>query len=59
VPVGLVLVALVGVLVYLGRPISIWATLGNVVVFAALVLYMAIRSPKLTGRQPYLPALDV
>lgn len=58
VPVGLVLVSLVGVLVYYGRPISAWATIGNVVIFAALVMYMAIRAPRLTGRQAHLPPIE-
>jgi len=59
VPVGMVLVAWAGVLLYLGRPISGWASIGNVVLAVGLVIYMAVRQPKLTGRQAHLPPLEV
>lgn len=58
VPVGIALVALVGVLVFFGQPISVWATLGNVALFLVMVVLMAIRAPKLTGRQAHMPQVQ-
>jgi NADH-quinone oxidoreductase subunit H len=55
VPMGLGLVALTGLLVYVGRPISIWATIGDAVVVAVAMGWVALRRPPLTGRQEHLP----
>ena len=51
VPLGLGLVALVGVLVAWGRPISIWATLGNLAILGIMLVWMLIRQPVVTGRE--------
>lgn len=59
VPLGLALVVLAGVLVYYGRPISVWATLGNIAVVVVLVVVMAVRPPRMTGRQVNLPPVEV
>ncbi len=59
VPIGLLLVTWVGILVYYGRPISIWATIGNLVIIAAMLVYVALRPPRLTGRQADLPEVGV
>jgi len=58
VPSGLLLVTWAGILVYWGRPISIWATIGDLVILAGLIVYMFIRAPRLTGRQYHLPAVE-
>ncbi len=58
VPIGLGLTALTGLLVYIGRPISIWATIGNLVVLV-VVLWFASRSRvQITGRQTNMPAIE-
>jgi NADH-quinone oxidoreductase subunit H len=55
VPMSLAIVAVVGVLVYWGRPVSIWATVGDLAVVAAALAFMASRKPEMTGRQENLP----
>ncbi len=57
VPIGMALVALAGVLVYYGRAVSIWATLGNVAIVAFALLIVAMRQTEITGRQPNLPPI--
>jgi NADH-quinone oxidoreductase subunit H len=57
VPVGMLLVMWVGLLVYWGRPISPWATIGDLVIATALIIYVLLRQPRLSGRQPDLPAV--
>jgi NADH-quinone oxidoreductase subunit H len=57
VPAGIALVILAAVLVYVGRPVSIWATLGNVAVAAAAVLRFFVSSRTISGRQANLPAI--
>lgn len=51
VPTSLLLVTWAGLLVYWGRPISVWATAGDVTLLAGIVGWMALRRPRLTGRQ--------
>lgn len=55
VPVGMVLAAWAAVLVYWGRPVSFWTTLGNVVLAVGMIAWMAVREPSVTGRQRRLP----
>ncbi len=54
VPLGLGLVALVGVLVAWGKPISIWAPLGNLVLLGVMLVWMLVSKPVLTGRETNL-----
>lgn len=54
VPMGLGLVALSGVLVYFGKPVSVWATVGNAVVIGLTLIWVGfLQAP--TGRQEHLP----
>lgn len=55
VPVGMILVAWTGVLVYLGKPTSIWATIGDLALLGSIMLYVAIQKPPISGRQLDLP----
>jgi NADH-quinone oxidoreductase subunit H len=55
VPMSMTLTALATLLLYLGRPQSIWATIGNVAIVAGGLVFMAIRKPAITGRQRSLP----
>ncbi|MBI4579348.1 MAG: NADH-quinone oxidoreductase subunit NuoH [Planctomycetes bacterium] len=55
VPVGLLAVTWAGVLVYQGCPMSFWATVGNAVIVAAMLTCVAVRPPRLSGRQLDLP----
>lgn len=58
VPMGLGLVALTGVLVYFAKPVSIWATIGNIAVVAITMAWVTLRQPPLTGRQEHLPPVE-
>ncbi len=58
VPLGLVLVAWTGLLVYWRRPESVWATLGELVILAGVVGYVALRRTPVTGRQSNLPPVQ-
>lgn len=55
VPMGLGLVALTGLLIYMGNPTTVWATIGNIAILAAAIAWAAFRKPPVTGRQAYLP----
>jgi NADH-quinone oxidoreductase subunit H len=57
IPMGIALVALAAVLVYVGRAVSIWATIGDVAIFAAAVLKFYLSPPVVTGRQANLPPI--
>ena len=57
VPMGLALVAWTGVLVYEGRPISIWAPVGNLLVGLVMLVLVAVRPPRLSGRQAHMPRM--
>jgi len=57
VPIGMGLLAVTGLLVYLGRPVSGWAPLGDAAVLAAALVWTACRPAELSGRQPDLPAV--
>ena len=58
VPVGMILVAWAGILVYWGRPLSIWATAGDLGLLAMIMLYVAIQQPRISGRQLDLPRVE-
>jgi NADH-quinone oxidoreductase subunit H len=58
VPMGLALVAWTGVLVYYGRSMSIWATIGNAIILVIMLVLVAVRPPRLTGRQAHLPTIE-
>ena len=51
VPIGMALVGWTGLLVYWGRPISIWATVGEVAIFVFAILAKGWRPVLVTGRQ--------
>jgi NADH-quinone oxidoreductase subunit H len=51
VPVGLALATWTVILVYLGRPVTVWAPIGELVIVAAMLAFLAIRNPEITGRQ--------
>lgn len=55
IPFGLALLVLAVTLVYLGRPVSIWAPIGNAVIVAAALVYFSMINRSITGRQAYLP----
>ena len=55
VPAGLLVMVLAGALVYYQRPLSWWATVGNVVIIVLLVLHQAVSRTPVTGRQLDLP----
>jgi NADH-quinone oxidoreductase subunit H len=57
VPVGIGLIVLVAVLVYYAAPVSIWATIGNVVIAVVALGWIALRKPVITGRQKSMPAV--
>jgi NADH-quinone oxidoreductase subunit H len=57
VPIGMVLVGWTALLVYWGKPISIWATIGEVAVFAVSVFLFTSRRVQITGRQETMPPL--
>jgi hypothetical protein len=57
IPIGLALVALAVFLVYTGRAVSIWATIGNIVLWAVVTASVALRKTEVTGRQRYLPPI--
>ncbi len=59
VPIGLGTVVLAGTLVYAGRPVSVWATVGNGLLVAAVLLITARASSPVTGRQSHLPPVPV
>jgi NADH-quinone oxidoreductase subunit H len=59
VPTGLGLVAVAGVLVYVGRAVSWWATVLNVAVVVIVLLGLAVLGGPVTGRQADLPAIRV
>lgn len=55
VPLSMLLVGWTGVLVYLGRPVSVWATIGEVLICVGAIVWTGLRQPTLTGRQVTLP----
>jgi len=55
VPTGLILIALTGALVYVNRPVSIWAPAGNAAVVALLLVRASLSRDELSGRQTDLP----
>ena len=57
IPIGLATAALTIGLVYAGRAVSIWAPVGNAVILAAMVVWVALPGRELTGRQRHLPAV--
>lgn len=57
VPLGLALLALTTWLVYIGRPISIWAPLGELAILIVILVTFSIRNPVVTGRQETLPPI--
>ncbi|UCG33676.1 MAG: NADH-quinone oxidoreductase subunit H, partial [Phycisphaerales bacterium] len=59
VPLGLAVVALAMVLVYWQKPISIWATVGNLVLIVITLIVLARSPTPVTGRQQNLPPLPV
>lgn len=54
VPLASAAVALAACLVYLGRPMSIWATVGNIALVALTVAWSAAARSPVTGRQTQL-----
>jgi NADH-quinone oxidoreductase subunit H len=58
VPLGLALAVWTGVLVYLGRPVTIWAPIGEAVIVTAALVVLALRKPEITGRQTSLPPVQ-
>ena len=55
IPLGLAVVSLTMVLVYWQKPISIWATIGDVVLMVITLIVLAGSRAPITGRQPDLP----
>jgi len=55
VPLGLGLILLAGALVYVQKPVSIWAPVGNVVLLVVALVVMGLSRKPVTGRQDHLP----
>ncbi len=58
VPLGMCLVAWTGLLVYIGRPASIWAPIGEIVLLIVALVSIAVRNPVLSGRQENMPPVN-
>jgi NADH-quinone oxidoreductase subunit H len=57
IPVTLALFTLSAVLVYAGRPRSLWALVGNGAILAVTLVYLGLSGDRVTGRQRNLPAI--
>jgi len=51
VPVGMGMLGWTGFVVYIGEPTSIWAPIGELVLLAMVLGWVAVRNPIMTGRQ--------
>jgi hypothetical protein len=43
--------------VYVGRPISFWAPVGELVILVFVLFMLAVRNPTVTGRQENMPPI--
>jgi len=57
IPITLALVVLTAGLLYLGRHLSFWATAGNLVILAAILVHGVVFKPEVTGRASNLPRI--
>ncbi len=55
VPIGMGLLGVTVLLVYVGKPVSIWAPIGEFAVIAVVLAWLTVRRPVVTGRQVSMP----